>query len=208
MNYSEIVAAAKAYADRSDTDVNDNIDVFIILTEARINRLLRTRKQSKRTTTPTVADAEYYSLPSDYRAMRDIQLNSEPNTGAHSVQQFHLISPEQMNIQRGLPYAGKLYYLEIANQIQIYPCQDAGKEIELVYYQKVPNLTSINNTNWLSTDHPDIYLSGLCAEISLFAKHYDAADGWFDRLGSAIKDLDNSDAEDRWSGAAIVTRVG
>ena len=38
MDYNQIVLAAKAYADRNDIEVNANIDNFILLAEAKINR--------------------------------------------------------------------------------------------------------------------------------------------------------------------------
>ena len=53
MNYTELVATSIAYADRYDLEVTDNVDTFIILVEARVNRLLKTRKQSARTYTAT-----------------------------------------------------------------------------------------------------------------------------------------------------------
>jgi hypothetical protein len=210
MTYTELVAASKAYADRNDFEVSSNMDTFIILTEAKINRLLKTRKQSTRSVTPTVFNQEYYALPEDYSGMRNIQLNSSPNNQDHSVCTFHLVNPDQLDEYRSKPYGGKLYYCVIANQFQIYPKQDAGKQIEIAYYQKVPNLknTVTNNENWMSMDHPDIYLSGMCAEISLFAKDYQAADGWTKRMGIAVGDLDESDTEERWSAGPLQMRLG
>ena len=77
MNYTDLVGAARAYADREDADVGNNMDIFIIMAEARMNRLLKTREQSTRAYVATVDDQEYYSLPPDYAGMRDIQLNSD-----------------------------------------------------------------------------------------------------------------------------------
>ena len=48
MNYSELVAASIAYADRYDLEVSQNMDIYIVMVESRINRLLKTRKQSAR----------------------------------------------------------------------------------------------------------------------------------------------------------------
>jgi hypothetical protein len=208
MNYTDIVNAAIAYADRQDVEVSNNIDVFILMIEARINRLLKTRQQSTRAYSPTKDGAEYYPLPPDYAGMRDIQLDNVVPTQEYKAQQFHYLNPEQFNEQRSKPYSGSLYYTVIANQIQIYPIQPGGKSIELIYYQKVPPLNVSNPVNWMSTDHPDIYLAGLTAEISLFAKDYEAATGWYDRLKTAISELDVSDIQERWAGQALVTRAG
>lgn len=208
MNYSELVATSQAYADRQDTEVAMNMDTFILMTEARVNRLLKTREQSCRIFAPTVEGQEYYSLPPDYIGMRDIQLDDPLPTTTYTTQQFTYLNPEQFNAVRGQPYTGCLYYTVIANQIQIYPIQDAGLAIELVYFQRVPPLTAANPDNWMATNHPDIYLAGMCAEISLFAKDYDTATGWFERLKLAVSELDNTDVQERWAGSSLVTRAG
>ena len=207
MNYEEIVAASKAFADRQDVEVSSNIDTFIILVEAKINRVLKTRMQSTRAFTPTVTDREYYPLPVDFAGMRDIQLNSDSPLNKHTVAQYNQMTPAQMNEQRSLPFAGSHYYCITAKELQIYPCQESGKTIEMVYFQKVPNLNADADTNWLSDSHPDIYLAGMMAEIEAFAKNYDASKLWYARLEMAIAELDNSDTEERWSGGPLQMRL-
>lgn len=206
MNYSELVAAAKAYSDRNDLDVNTNIDTFILLAEARINRLLRTRKQAGRYYINAVTDQEYYCLPPDYSGMRDIQVNKgAPGSESKS---FHFAEPDIFNSIRNRAYDGTPYYCIIANQLQVYPLLDAGQTIEMVYYKKVVNLNSTTVQNWLSIDNPDIYLAGIIAEIELFVKNYEVSNIWIDRMSSAINELDNSDFEERWGGPALEMRLG
>jgi hypothetical protein len=208
MTYQELVDAAQAYADRYDLEVANNIDVFIIMAESRMNRVLKTRKQSARVYTPAVDDQEYYALPPDYAGMRDIQINSDIPAADHSVSSFSYLSPEQLNNRRDQPSGGKNYYTIIADQIQIYPKQSVGCVLEIIYFQKVPPLTSDNTENWMSQDYPDIYLSGVVAEIELFVKNYDAAGIWAQRLVMATQELDASDNTERWSGSSLVMRVG
>lgn len=208
MNYQELADAARTYADRNDFEVIDNIDTFIIMAEARMNRVLKTRKQSNRAYTPTVEGQEYYSLPPDYAGIRDIQINSDLPDVDHKTVPCHYLNPELFNIKANEPYGGKTYYTIIADQFQIYPKQSAGKTIEIVYYQKVPPLTATNFLNWMSQDHPDIYLSGIITEIELFVKNYETANLWDARMNRAIEELDNADIKERWSGSQLVTRVG
>lgn len=207
MNYTELTNAAIAYADRQDVEVANNMDVYMVLVEARVNRLLKTRKQSARAYTSTKDDTEYYSLPPDYRGMRDVQLNNDTPNVDHDVLYLSYLNPEQMNMISGKPYGGSAYYTVIADQIQIYPKTSAGSTIEMVYYQQVPNLNATDSTNWLSIDHPDIYLAGLTAEIELFAKHYEAADGWYTKLEKLVDELDTADIRERWAGSNLVTRI-
>jgi hypothetical protein len=206
MNYTELVAAAKSYSDRNDIDVANSIDTFITLAEARINRLLRTRKQAGRHYINTVSGQEYYCLPQDYSGIRDIQINKTvPGSESKS---FRFAEPDIFNALRNEVYAGVPYYCIIANQLQVYPILDAGQTIEMVYYKKVTHLSSVNVQNWLSIDHPDIYLSGIIAEIELFVKNYEVSTLWVDRMSAAINELDSSDFEERWGGPSLEMRVG
>ena len=207
MNYIELVDMSKAYADRQDAEVEVSMDVFIILSESRMNRLLKTRKQSARAYSVTVTDQEYYSLPPDFAGMRDVQVNSALPGATHKTAPMDYISPVSMNIQRNKEYGGRVYYTIIADQIQIFPTLDAGQSIEMVYYQKVPTLTIDAPLNWMSIDNPDIYLAGMTGEISLFAKDYQAADGWFTRMSEAIEELASVDIVERWSGAPLQVRL-
>lgn len=207
MNYQEIVDASKAYADRQDIEISDNIDTFILLAEARINRVLKTREQSHRIYTPVVADQVYYSLPPDYSGIRDIQYNTDLPHNDHCTKPMSYLSPEQFNAREDSAYGGRLYYTIIANQLQFFPSQEEGS-FEIVYYRKVPNLNATDDTNWVSDTHPDIYLSGVIAEIELFVKNYEVAVGWDKRMSRAISELDNSDIQERWGGTSLTTKLG
>jgi hypothetical protein len=209
MTYQELVDAAQAYADRYDEEVSKNIPLFILMAESRMNRVLKTRKQSARVYSNTLTGQEFYALPPDYAGMRDIQINSEePLNSDYASGSFNYLNPEQMNIQRNQPPAGRCYYTIIGDQIQIYPMQDTGKALEIVYFQKVPPLTDVNINNWMSLDHPDIYVSGVVTEIELFVKNYDVAEGWAKRLVMATNELSSTDVLERWSGSAMTIKVG
>lgn len=208
MTYLELVTAAKLYADRQDIEVNDSVDLFIIMAEARINRVLKTREQSTRAYQATTEGQEFYCLPPDYAGMRDIQLNSGLPTEDHSVTKITYMSPERLNTQRDKPYGGSLYYAIIGNEIQVFPKFATGCTIEMTYWQKVPNLNSTDTTNWLSLSHPDIYLAGIVAEIEIFAKNYDVASKWDAKMSRSISELEESDVKENWSGSQLVTRIG
>lgn len=207
MNYLQLIDLSKAYADRYDAELLSHMDSFIILTESRINRLLKTRKQSTRSYTMGVEGKEFYPLPPDWAGMRDIQVNDGPHYSQHSSSSMKLVDPKQFEIQKNNCGSG-FFYTIIANQLQVYPTLGASMNIEMIYFQKVPNLNSFATDNWLSEDHPDIYVAGMTGEISLFAKDYSAATGWFDRLKIAVDELENVDWQERWSGDPLQMRVG
>ena len=77
-NYSELKTAISSWLDRSDLD--SVIPDFIALAEARHRRDFKLRRMETRVTANTIADTEYYTLPDNFIAMRNIQLNTDPKT--------------------------------------------------------------------------------------------------------------------------------
>ncbi len=87
--YAELKTAIKTWSKRSDLD--DLIPDFIRLSELRTNRNLRIREMETRVRTDTVANLEYYGLPSNYLQMRSFKLNTSP------LQDLEYLTPERMD---------------------------------------------------------------------------------------------------------------
>lgn len=206
MNYDELINAAKSYSDR--TDVIQSAAIFIVMAEARINRALKTQEQTHRIYTNTIDGQEIYLLPDDYNGMRTIQYNAGGVNDGSKVVSMSYVTPERIIELQESEYVEKeLYYTIVNDSIQIHPTLPDGGTLELVFYRKVPNLSSSNSTNWLSDDHPDIYLSGLMTEIELFVKNHESAKLWDSRMTRAITELKDNDVSNRWTGSSLTMRV-
>ena len=205
MDYTEIVDMALSYSDREDAEVADRMDRFLRIVEARVNRKLRVSGMSIRATVPLIDGDSYYGLPPDFGGLRDIEISSSPDANNKTL--FYM-SPEQLNNHSNSGGQGsKIYYTIVAQQIQISPAQSMGI-MEVIYYQKLIPLTSIEPVNWLSGINPDAYIFGLLVEISAFAKDKDAATLWNGRFVEVLDEIDNEDKTDRWSGTSLEIRVG
>ncbi len=205
MNYSEIQSLAYGYLDRADVEATVRYDDFLRIVEGKINRVLKTLKMTSRVTITTDINEEYYGLPEDFEGIRDIQINGvEDNSRVVTVEYR---TPSQMNELANNTYPGRgIYYSLIANQLQIAPPQD-NKVLELVYYKKVPALSSLTLTNWLGDDNPDCYVFGVCTEIAAFTKDGEAAKIWDSRFKEALSEIKNNDQDVRWGGGnALVIR--
>lgn len=208
MDYIQIINASKAYADRNDIEVSDNMDTFILMAEARINRGLKTANQTHRIFTKTVYGREFYTLPSDYNGMRSVHFNTgEVDAEGSQAKQLYYATPEQIvDLQENSPITDVYYYTILNDQLQLHSTLPGNGTIEMVFFRKVPNLNSENKTNWISINDPDIYLSGICAEIELFAKNYDSASLWDSRMTRAIGELEINDIRNRWAGNTLTIR--
>lgn len=197
MTYTEIIALAKSYADRFDTEVADNMDGFMRIVESRINRYLKTQKMSARLAITVVTDQELYDLPADFDGLRSIEVTA--TSGDSVTPKF--FTPEQINNRVESTNNGIAYSI-IANQLQIQPAQ-SDATIELVYYQTLLPLTSTVATNWLGDDYPDCYVFGLLVEINSFVKDPITATAWDARFKESREEIDLNDQLSRWSGTPL-----
>ena len=207
MNYKDIVDAAKAYTDRYDEELAGSMTAFTRVVEAKINNALRTGEQAVRAQIWLRSDEEYYSLPSDWGGAREVEILNE---GKQYGRTLVYLAPEEMNKisrQNNSAFTGQHnYYTVIAGQIRIAPPGDHDV-LEVVYYQRLPELVNDSDTNWLTEKNPDAYIFGICTEISAYAKDPMLFETYKQRFGDALMDITKEDQITRWSGPALRTQV-
>ena len=198
--YSELKTAIANWLDRSDLD--DRIPEFIQLAEARHRRDFKIRRMETRVTANTIADTEYYYLPDNFVAMRNIQLNTDPKTS------LEYLTPEQMDRVRAGSNTGKpKAYSIIGNNFQLRPIPDAVYEIEMLYYKYFTALSDSNTTNDMLTYHPDLYLYGALVEAEPYLQNDKRIQTWAGFYDRAKQDLITTNERDRHSGVAPTTRI-
>ena len=199
-NYSELKSAIADWLDR--TDLTDSISDFITLAEARHKRDFKLRRMETRVTANTIADTEYYTLPDQYVAMRNIQLNTDPKTS------LEYLTHEQMDrIYAGSMKGKPRAYSIIGNDIQLRPIPDSAYEIEILYFKHFTALSDSAPTNEMLTNHPDIYLYGSLVEAEPYLQNDKRIQTWASFYDRAKKDIIDSNERDRHSGVAPTTRV-
>jgi hypothetical protein len=71
------------------------------------------------------------------------------------------ISPSQLiMLRRGRlrTNATPRFFAILGRNFEFAPTPSGNSSLALVYYQKIPALSDVTTTNWLLTNHPDIYL--------------------------------------------------
>ena len=199
-NYSELKTAIASWLDR--TDLTDIIPDFIALAETRHKRDFKIRRMETRVTTNTIAGSEFYTLPDDYIAMRNIKLNTDPKTP------LDFLTPEIMDrlnagSSRGTPKA----YTIKGNNIELRPLPDGVYEIEVSYYKHFAALSDSNTTNDMLTHHPDVYLYGALVEAEPYLQNDKRIQVWQGYYDRAKQDIITSNERDRHSGTAPTTRI-
>ena len=193
-NYTELQASVADFLNRSD--LTAVIPDFIRMTESELNRVLRTREMSVRTRAP-VSD-QYVKLPDDYLGMRNIELVTSPVT----VLEYRNL--ENLDAHRASDATGKpIFYSIMQNNIEFAPVPDSEYTLEIVYYQKIPQLgTEVTEftTNWLLDSHPDIYLYGSLMQSAPYLQADERIGVWAGKFQQVLEQLKTSDEKARFSG--------
>ena len=199
-NYSELKLAIADWLDR--TDLTDSIPDFITLAETRHRRDFKIRRMETRVTANTIVDSEYYTLPDNFVAMRNIQLNTNPKTS------LEYLTPEQMDrIHAGSTKGKPKAFSIIGNNIQLRPIPDSVYQIEMLYFKYFTPLSDSNTTNDMLTYHPDAYLYGALVEAEPYLQNDKRIQVWAGYYERAKKDIIDSNERDRHSGVAPTTRI-
>lgn len=135
-----------------DTTLAAAIPDFIIMAEARFNRMLRVSAMEARATASTVAGSEYLALPLDCAGVRSIFIEGSPDRPLDMMERG-----EMQRLYMGYATQKPRAYSINAGQFVLSPVPDGVYTVEISYYQRLPALAA-NATNWLLTKHPDIYL--------------------------------------------------
>ena len=184
--YDDLKASIADFLNRDD--LTSVIPDFITMAEARLNREVRHWRQEDRAT--ATLDAQYTALPSNFLEPIRMSLTS----GDTSI--MEIVGVQEMSDLRAkaLNTSGRPRYFTILDQsIEVYPTPDASYNLEMVYYETLPDLAT-NGTNWLLTNYPDAYLYGSLLHTAPYLQEDTRIQTWSALYQSAVSAI-NLDAE-------------
>lgn len=207
MNYTEITDTALGYADRADSEIASRMDLFLKMVESRINRKIESQESVITVQTVIIDNVFEYTLPTDFKELVDIKIVNTDNENYSYP--LVMASLERVTTFR-MDGSDKRIYAIVGSVIQI--CSnpydvDLNLVLEISYKQKVPALTSVDTTNWVSLNHPDVYVFGLLVEINAFIKNAEATMLWDQRFNTTLDEIDVQDSKYRWSGPTLKIEV-
>jgi hypothetical protein len=186
--YTELQTAIENWSNRSDLD--SVIPDFIAISEAEFNRRLKTSYQEDRTTVTVTAHA--VSLPTDFASIRSL---------TDRYGELDYLTPGQFE-----PFERDNDVVRFYTLVEegIRTMSDAG-ELTLVYYKKVPALAS-NSTNWLLTNHPDLYLYRGLQELADYIGDDQKLAKYKAKAEAAYREIQSADNARKY-GAQLQVRV-
>jgi len=183
--YAQLQTEIANWLDR--TDLTATIPTFIELAEANFNRVIRQPDMITKDDSFSIS-GRYTTLPTDTLEIVRIVLDLTP------VVVLEYMTPEELSERRvSLTGGGKPYYFTTVggstNQLEVLRSPDSTYTASIIYYTRIAALTDSATTNWLLTNHPDIYLFGALVEAEPYLKNDDRMPMWTSRLDKALNDL-------------------
>jgi hypothetical protein len=187
-NYTDLVSAVADWLARDD--LTSRIPDFITLAEAKFNRVLMHPKMESRDTLTVdtgAASPEFLTLPTGFQAMRSARLS-----GVTGKPRLEFMTQTQMDDYRysiDNVSAQPVYFSIYGDEMELAPTPNEDYTVEIVYRANIPALTASNNTNWLMTLAPDLYLYGVLLEAAPYMQNDNRLSVWGTALATVIDQL-------------------
>jgi len=203
-DYTSLKVAVASWLMRED--LVDQIPTFIQLGEAEINRVLRTKEMMQRST--SVITSQYILLPEGWLKAKNIQ-----RSDGYPLE--YLTPPEldkyrwELSHGRAAPEQGPVYYSLVGDTMELAPAPTADEPttVEMLYYKKVPSLSSSSPSNWLILTYPDIYLYATLIASAPFLMEDDRIATWQGLFEKAVQQANAAAEQARMSGAPMSRRI-
>jgi hypothetical protein len=187
--YSDLQTSITNWLKRAD--LASVIPDFIALAEADIYRRLRVTNMEN--TGTTTLSAETLALPTGFRELRNIQLNTDPVTF------LKYMSPADMDMKFGGVSGKPGYYCIIGNEFQFAPVPDGSYTVQYTYWAAFDPLAT-TSTNWLLTNHPDLFLYGALKHAAPYIQNDPRIVIWESLYEKALARAEVEDSKKKWSG--------
>lgn len=169
-----------------DTATVAQLPALLHTAEYRINRLVQAPEREVIATLNTTADIDFVALPTGFRQMVAVRYVADDG---------YPLAQVTPNVLRG-QYAGdsgRPQVFAISNQsVYFGPMPDAAYAVEIIYLEKIPQLSESNDTNWLLSDHADIYVYGLMSQVAAYRDDMQSAQVWDAAFVNAIGELNEA----------------
>ena len=161
---------------------------------------LRVRSMETKNTSFTLS-GEYTDLPSGYLQMREVSWSSQTGKPPRKW-----TSPEACGSDYSASNSGPAtVWTVVGSQIRVGPGASVSDMLTIVYYADPPALLA-NNTNWLLTNYPNVYLYGALRHLAPYTGAVDMLAIWQPAFVSAVMGVIRSEATGSFSGTSMAQR--
>lgn len=192
-SYNDLIARVAMWLDRDD--LTPFMQTFVGMIEPFLNRTLRTPEMEVTAYPSFVSGTSTFPLPMDCLAVRGVNMNGRA-LDAYGPAQMATTFGLPSGFAQGLPAA----YSVSGRTVTVAPAGVGDATITLTYWQRIPALTSAAPTNWLLTEHPDVYLYGTLAQAEAYVENPARAAQWTALFEGAVAQIMAAAGKARYGG--------
>jgi hypothetical protein len=194
MTYASLVGDIKKYSERPNDEALDaQIPSLILLAENECATDLRVLGSELVAESSLVIGAASVEKPAYWRRTTSVTIDV-PSAGRSTLEKrtYEFIrnfwpDPSQTGVPR--------YYAEYDfNNFIVAPTPDASYDFELVYFARLDPLSDANQTNWFTSNAPQLLLYSSMYHTSLYLKNFDKAREWKSHYDTALAGFRTEDA--------------
>lgn len=195
--YSDLQTTIASWLDR--TDLTAYVPDYITLAESKLRKDRQVRKIQPRV--PLSVGAEAVDVPSDFRQIKSLYHDGPTYYGPiEIVGESELAEEKRLNgADTGVP--NRVAF--VADQLWFSPEPDATYSLVMTYETKLLALSDTNTTNWLLTNHPEIYMYAALVESAPFLKDDQRINTWETMLSKALGLLYQNTQRQEFSGHMV-----
>ena len=197
MTYAELKTLVLQYS--HNNALEELLSTFVTLAQARMSRDLKVTELESLATISVTAGSKYADAPSDAVELLDLQF------GDVTLQQTTLtdIGVRNASGASGTP----THYARYAGKLVLAPTPDTSGDIECIYRGRLGVLTEDDDTDFLLTNNPNIYVYATMLEIVPFIKEDTPEAGYHNRwkkyYETEVAGLNDLAEDTRWSGGPL-----
>ena len=170
MTYDNLISIVPEYLERSDQATINAIPTFITLAEIEIAREVKTLGQLQVATSAMTFGNPQLAKPALWT--KTVSMNMTNSSGARTpllLRKYEYLTnywPSNTNTSTPLFYADTDW-----DHWYIAPTPDQAYNFEVLYYERLPPLSSTNQTNWLTRNAPNVMLYGTLLQAMPYLKN-------------------------------------
>lgn len=194
--YSTLKVSIASWLAQSNIASGDTIvDDFIDMAEAEVNRRLRVRfMESALSLTATSATV---GLPSDYMGFRAVHIEGS------SRYSLEYRTPEQLNSISNSSQQPNYY--TVRGEYMVFPADPSSTiTVAGTYYAKPTALSASNETNWITTNYPQVYLFAALKNAAIYGSDDEAISKYSALLDKALGEIEAADDGERYGPAPVM----
>lgn len=178
--WAQLQTSVAAWLNRAD--LTSQIQEFIAFAERRFNRIIIVPEREAIATSSLTG--ETLAVPADFWQLRSMYIDADPRVPLQQV------SPSTLRSEYPWQTTGKPQVFAIIDEQFVFgPAPDGTYSVKIDYYATIPALGASQSTNWLLTNHPDIYLYGTLLQAEAYLWNDDRLGVWKAALDEAIAEL-------------------